>query len=378
MSVTVAHISKLSGCSTATVSRALNNSGSVSPKTREVVLRVMREAKAAQPRRRARRGRAPRSVETGLIDIVHFRRSPFEQIDVHDGSLEVGPLNEQLSEDQLVDRRFRLSHSFHRQIVDGAVSEAMIWGQRSTIQIVHDLEDENLLNDLSRADRAGVLLLGEPPEGLAAFVDRCPHPLVIVDMSFDGWPDVITTDNVPGIAQAFDHLYSLGHRRIGYIGRCDSNFAYAERYTAFRLKMIDANLPVREDWVFTGFTHIEPATEGVKKILSKEDRPTALICGNDCVALAAIRAAAQCNIKVPQELSIVGFDDIEAGALITPPLTTIHVPVVDMGRQAVRQLMLQIQAGSSVHRRGTHIRLSPSLVVRSSTAAVPVPALVTV
>ncbi len=366
MAITAAEIGRRVGCSTATVSRALSSKGSVSAKTREAILKAAREIKAQTVRGQAA-SPGGRHQKTGAIEVIFYRRSPFERLELHGQQMTVGPLAEHVVEGQFQQSGFALSHSFYRQLVDASVAEVARWGGRAMLQICQSLMDEEFLADLSRPDRSGVILVGEPTEDLGQFIARCPHPLVLVDIVYGSWPDMVTTDNMSGISQAFDHLYALGHRRIGFVGRTNVNFAYRERFTAFRLKMAEAELPVRNDWVYEGYSHIEQATEGVKKLVGQTDRPSALVCSNDCVALGAMRAASELHLRIPDDLSIVGFDDMEASAMVTPPLTTVRVPVAAIGRQAIRQLMIQIQAGVPADARGTCTRLMPELVVRGST-----------
>lgn len=372
-SLTVAEIGRRVGCSAATVSRALSGTGAVSPRVREAVLRAVREAEA-MPRVPSKRGRssitAERAAQAGIIEIVYFRASPFEPVKMDGGSLEVGHYEKLTNTASLRDPSWRLSHAFWRGMVDAAVEEASRWRRRSVLQFCADLTAPAFVDELMRPDRCGVLVVGESSDQLSSLIARCPHPLVLMDIDYDGWPDVVTTDNVSGIAQAFDHVYALGHRKIGFVGKFDSNFARRERYQGYRLKMADADLPLTKEWVYEGCSHIEPALAGVKQMLSRDDRPTALICADDWVAIAACRAAGELGIRVPDQLSVIGFDGTEACSLVSPALTSVRVRVEEIGRHAVRQLMLQVQAGVSPNAKGTVIRLRPELMVRQSTGPV--------
>jgi DNA-binding LacI/PurR family transcriptional regulator len=231
-----------------------------------------------------------------------------------------------------------------------------------------NLLDPALLADINGPDRSGVLLIGEYSNDLAQFVRNCMHPLILVDIMAKGQPDVVTTDNFQGISEAFAHLRQLGHHKIGYIGRCGH---VMERYIAWKLNMAEHGLPIRNDWVYDGYDHIEETAVATAEILKLSDRPTALICANDCYALGVVRAAARLGVSIPQQLSVTGFDDVDFASFVTPPLTTVRVPIQEMGRQAVRQLMIQVKGGTPTKSRGCHVRLLPELVVRESTAAVP-------
>jgi len=367
---TVTDIGRLAGCSIATVSRVLNSSGSVSPQKREAILKAIRETEFFTNRaRRGGRRVQPHKKETeGVIEIIQHRHSPVEKLSVRNGELRVGPLAP-MRQEKASPRSFELN-SFHRNIVDGAIEELSRWGFRAQIRMNSDLLDSSLLTDINGPDRSGVLLIGEYSNDLAQFVRHCMHPLVLVDIIGNGPPDVVTTDNFEGIREAFDHLYQLGHRKIGFIGRRDEIVALAERYTAYKLRMTECNLPIRPEWIYEGYDHIEHTAAAVNGMLSRADRPTAVMCSNDCYALGVVRAASGLGISIPGELSVMGFDDVDFASLITPPLTTVRVPVQEMGRQAVRQLMIQMKGGSPTKMRGCHVRLLPELIIRESTAAV--------
>lgn len=366
-SATVTEVSRRAGCSIATVSRVLNNSGPVSPKTRQLVLKVMRETQYLTTRAARRLATNPHRTGGGVIEIIQHRHSPMEPVSVTGRAVHIGPPT---SPDTVrpLSQGSALTNAFHRHILDGAIEELSCWGYRAQLRMNTDLADADLLADLNGPDRHGVMLIGEYTAGLGDFVTQCLHPLVLVDLIHAGPADVITTDNFAGIGMAFDHVLSLGHRRIGFVGRQDSILAFAERFTAFRLKMLDADLPVRTDWIYEGADGIEATSQGMKRMLKHTDRPTALICANDCYAMGVLRAATALGLHIPEQLSVVGFDDIDLASMVTPPLTTVRVPMLEMGRQAVRQLMIAIRRGPLSRAGGCQIRLQPELVLRQSAA----------
>jgi DNA-binding LacI/PurR family transcriptional regulator len=370
MSATVAEIGRLAGVSTATVSRAMNNSGSVSPKAREAVLKVLREIRYVPKRSSSDRKNSakPSKTANGLVEIIFHRHSPVEAWAVRGGDLAVGPLDP-LPPTGLENETYRLGMSFYRRVIEGSVAELSHWGCRSVLQLTNDLTDPKFLAEMNKPDRQGALLVGEYSDNLQKFVEQCRHPLVLVDLVCTSSRDIVTIDNLGGIGQAFDHLHGLGHRRIGFIGVREEVAAYRERYLAFRLKLVEAQLPLNPQHVFSGLDHIQQVADGVLPILSGSDRPTALICSSDCYALGVIRAAASLGIAIPQQLSVVGFDDTEVAAMVTPALTTVHVPQALMGQQAARQLMASIQfPESDPHQQGCETRVRTGLVVRHSTA----------
>jgi LacI family transcriptional regulator len=370
MARTVAEIGRLAGCSSATVSRAINNSGSVGAETRAAVMKALEESQylVRRAKRRAEAGLRTNERETAtqLVEVVLHRRTPMERLSLSHGQLAVGPLT-QVRDESVFSAPYQLANSFYRRIIDGAVEEVGRWRHRAVLQNSGSLLNPSFISIINRPDRDGILLLGEEGPDVAAFVEQCRHPVVLVDLIFDGWPDVITSDNLAGIATAFGHLYSLGHRKIGFVGKFDGNAAFAERFAAYRLQMAEHGLPLVKEWIYEGPNHIDRTAAGASEILARPDRPSALLCVNDFSALGVVRAASKAGISIPKDLSVIGFDDEDAAAVVTPALTTMRVPMAEMGRQAVRQLMIQIQGGPTPRTRGCRVRLAPELIVRQST-----------
>ena len=368
MAKTVADIGRLVGCSSATVSRAINNSGPVSAETRAAVLKALRETRYL-PRRDGRKAQAAsKATERGLVEVVFHRHTPTEPVTMGEGGLTVGPLLE--FPEKAFSKPFQISNSFYRQIVDGAVEELSRWGHNAVLKLNSDLTDARLIEEINQPDRRGILLMGQDTADIDWFITQCRHPLVLVDYIHNSWPDAVTTDNFEGITAAFDHLYQLGHRKFGFAGMLDEVHAFSERFTAFKLCMVEAGLSINPQWVDEGANHVQNTADRISRILALPDRPTAFICANDCSALGVVRAASGMGVSIPNDLSVVGFDDQEAASLVTPALTTVHVPMAEIGRQAVRQLMIQLRAkGAPPRTRGCRVRLLPDLVVRESTAA---------
>lgn len=367
MSMTAAELGKIVGVSTATISRALNNSGAVSSKTREAIFRALQQTKYV-PRRQAsqRRANLMRSDVGNVVEIVFHRHSPVEQLAVGGRDFSVGPLAP-LPAGGLSSEGYQFAVSFHRQIIDGAIAELARWDFRAVVQFNTDLLEPKFLADMNKPDKRGVLMVGEPSDKFEAFAKQCRHPLVLADFRTEAPADVVTSDSYDGIYQAFDHLYGLGHRKIGFVGNeTDLN----ERRLAFYAKSAEAGLGVNPKWIYRGHPHIEPTARAVAEMLRQADRPTAILCGNDCYAIGTMRAAAMVGLEIPRDLSIVGFDDIDASALMTPAMTTIRVPQAQIGVQAARQLMISIQNGHA-HPYGCSVRLKTELVVRQSTGPAP-------
>lgn len=192
-------------------------------------------------------------------------------------------------------------------------------------------------------------------------------PVVAIDPHAGplGFPTV-DSDNFTGGILATRHLIELGHRRIGFLaGRPDLESSRL-RESGYRQALADAGIPVDEGLIRLGeyrrdTTHV-PAAE----LLSLPDRPTAIFAANDLSAIGTLDVAQQMGIDVPNELSVVGFDDIPESAQATPPLTTVRQAIQDMGASAIRMLLSMIDKEPVASQ---HVRLPVSLVRRGSTAA---------
>ncbi|MFJ1540613.1 LacI family DNA-binding transcriptional regulator [Micromonospora chalcea] len=174
----------------------------------------------------------------------------------------------------------------------------------------------------------------------------------------------VDSDNFAGAVLATEYLLSLGHRRIAHIsGRPDLESARL-REAGFRKAMADAGTPVDERLVRVGGFRTESAASTAAELLALPDRPTAIFAGNDLSAISTVDVARDLGLRVPDDLSVIGFDNIPESALVDPPLTTIRQPLQRMGAESLR-LLIDLIAGVE---RETHIQLPTELVVRASCA----------
>lgn len=367
---TVRDVGRHAKCSPATVSRAINNTAPVSDEVRRNVLEAMRKLGYAPRPQRPRNGHASSvgSPVSGIASVVLYRHADMERLLIRDGDVLLRHA-EHVPPQGILSKTLRLSVDFYMHIISGVVEELSAHGVDSSLRIVDDLESPALIAELGQPDRCGAILLGESGGVLEPLLAACPRPLVLVDILHPFWPDVVTTDNDAGIGLAVDHLVALGHRRIGFVG-CSENPSYQERRAAFEHRIITLGLTCRPEWRYDGRQRIEDAIEGVLPMLRAGNRPSAIVCVADFLAIGVLRAARRCGLAVPQELSVVGFDDIDAASLMEPPLTTVRVPVHEMGRRAARQLLQAVQFGAPPHDVGCTLRLHPTLVQRASTQAV--------
>jgi LacI family transcriptional regulator len=204
---------------------------------------------------------------------------------------------------------------------------------------------------------------------------RYQIPVVLLDSSFplEGVTRVLSND-IEGIWQGISHLHSLGHRRIAYISGSRASGAAALREEGYWRAMAQLGLPVPDGYVTYGGWKIEQTEEAAEQLLQHpHGRPTALFCADDKMALVASRTANHLGFRVPEDLSIVGFADLEMARYGNPPLTTVAQPFADLGAAAVRSLLA---ASKCLERQEEpqidEVLLPNHLVVRKSTAPVSV------
>ncbi len=181
---------------------------------------------------------------------------------------------------------------------------------------------------------------------LLAALARKKVPTVRISPSeqYPGMPSV-KIDDYQAARTVTDHLISLGHKEIGFIAGDLEHADARERLSAFRDSMAAAGLPVLEEWIQTGRYLFEENLGAATKILDQSQRPTALFSSNDDMAAAAIVVADRLNIRIPQDLSIVGFDDTPMASALSPALTTVRQPVEEMAATAAG-LLADIQSDS--------------------------------
>ena len=192
-------------------------------------------------------------------------------------------------------------------------------------------------------------------------------PVVAVDPHTGRSPlPTVDSDNLHGGQLATEHLISLGHRRIALLtGREDLKSAQ-QRETGYRRALAGAGVPVDESLIRRGDYDHDIAAASARELLSGPDRPTAVFAANDITAIATIETAVELGLRVPEDLSVVGFDNIPESALCTPPLTTVQQPIREMGHRAITLLVRLINGETPDE---THITLGTELIVRHSARA---------
>lgn len=331
---TIYEVAREAGVSTATVSRVINDRRHVREATRQKVEQAM-DRLGYVANRQARGLAGGRSKVIGLL-VYDFGSSYFSQL---------------------------------IKGIDAAVTS-----------IGYDLMLYTTHAQREREARHAAELASGPVDGLIivlavdirSYVDRLHHqrmPFVLLDYDSDvPGTTFITAANRQGARDAVEHLIGLGHRRIGLITGTSGTSSARERLAGYRDALREADIEHDRRLVVKGDFLEDRGHEAMRQLLSLDDPPTAVFTSADTAAFGALRAIREAGLQVPDDVSVVGFDDIPESSLVTPPLTTVRQPLREMGATAVRLLQRLMDEPDATPRR---TELATELVVRESTGPPP-------
>ncbi|WCD93715.1 LacI family DNA-binding transcriptional regulator [Microbacterium sp. nov. GSS16] len=324
---TIHDVAKAAGVSVATVSKAINGRDGVAPATLTQVMNVVEELGYAS----SLVATSMRRRQTNVIGVLVAEFEPFAV-----------QLLQGVSTALQNTRYDVLAYA-------GSVSagEHLGWERRSLSRLGGTLIDGAII----------VTPTTTPAHATVPIVAVDPH-------AGPKGTSTVSVHNHDGARVAVEHLISLGHRRIGHLrGRTDLESAH-QREEGYRRALRDAGIAFDPALVVDGGYRAADSTAGAHHLLALPARPTAIFAANDQSAIEMMRIAAERGLRVPHDLSVVGFDDVPEAASHDPQLTTVRQPLHEMGRIAVRVLLGMLDDGAP-----EHVRLPAELVVRSSTAA---------
>jgi len=224
-----------------------------------------------------------------------------------------------------------------------------------------DSQRERKLFDAFEEKRlAGLVIAGTLVDDAYLNQNRNALPAVLVNQP--NYPYAVEIDQEQGSQLAIAHLASLGHQRIAYIGLGVSSESEIRRFDGFRTALAEYELPFDESLCVDGNGGIEGGVRAAEILFDHQNPPTGIFCYNDRTAIGAIHTLHQNSLRVPEDVSIVGLDDLEIASYVNPPLTTIRHPNVELGRRAVTMLLARLN-GASVNPQ----KLAPKLIIRQST-----------
>lgn len=329
---TLATVAASAGVSVATVSKVLNGRSDVSPATRSLVQSMLEQYDYVPPPQR--RG------EAAVLDTIEVE-----------------------FDDDL--------NAYSTEIVQGAVQAGAELDVAVVVSIRRGTDrPAGWARDLVAAGRRALIAVtGELTAGQLTALSRARLPLVVIDplnLPSTRITSVGSTNFAGGLA-ATQHLLALGHRRIAYLGGPLGSACNQARLHGYRAAMEAEGVPVPPSYVRTGHFHFHDGVAGGAALLDLPDVPTAIFAGCDEIALGVMEAARARGLRVPEDVSIVGFDDTQMARIASPPLTTVRQPLREMGAVAVRTA-LRLAAGERIESH--HVELATELVIRHSTAPV--------
>lgn len=308
---TIYDIAKKSGYSITTVSKVINNYPDVSQKTRKKILQTIEELDY-HPSSNARSLMTKKYWTIGVVYIEELNNGiqhPFFSavIESFRKEMEDAGYDLLLISKKIEQRKTSYIERFKQRGVDGVIVV-------SPIRLTNDVQ-EIVNHDI---------------------------PSVFIDL-YHSKVSTVNSDNVDGSIQVVKYLHSLGHRKIAHIAGGDQTFAGKAREQGFIQGMKELGLEVRNDYIENGgLFDVSGGYEAMKKLLALKDLPTAVYAAGDMMAIGAMRAIQEAGLRVPDDISIVGFDDIELAQYVTPSLTTIKQDAQTIGQQAADLLLKQI------------------------------------
>lgn len=334
----IAEIARLAGVSTATVSYVINDVGKVSEKTKIRIREIMAELDYI-PSINAR------SLSNGQTKLIGVTLPLIAPSDTTGTLLETNPFfSEYLGE-------------IHK-VISSYGYDILLSG----IQVKGKYK-----NWIKSRGLDGIILLGSYPPDIYEEVKTLNIPTVLTDVyeSYANDFHSVNTDDADGAYLATKHLINLGHKKIGFVGgSIKESPIHNNRYLGYGKAMLEANLKINNDCIFETLTTFEGGLSLASRLMKEKTELTALFVDADIVALGMMKACQDAGRKIPDELSIVGFDDIQAASFTSPGLTTIRQFISKKGEIAANLIMKDILANT----RTTESKVVKSrLIVRGST-----------
>lgn len=332
--VTINDIARMAEVSKKTVSRIINKSALVSDDTRKRVEAII-EKTGFEPDPQARALAFRKSFLIGLAYdnpspqyVVNMQRGILDQLWTTDYQLVLHPVDRTTTTYQDAIKKFVMRHRPAGIIMPPSVSE--------------DEEIAELLQKLN-----------------------CQY-VRIASVELDEPSQMVRTQDADGAAQAARHLAQLGHKRIAHIHGPSSFRSAHERLAGFRAGLAEFGIELSDELTLEAGYTFDSGVRAADNLLSKPKRPTAIFAGNDEMAIGAYTSARKAGLSVPDDVSIVGFDDTPMAARIWPQMTTVRLPIREMGQAAAERLLEQLSGTSTT----TTKQFSPELVVRQSTTRI--------
>ena len=334
--LTIKDVAKRANVSIATVSLVINNNDRISKATRTKVLNAIKElnyypSKSAQ---------SLVNKKTGNLGFI------------------------------LTDDHFLRTEPFYTRIFLGTEFEAKrneYYVLLATVKTDYN-EGEQIPRFVLEGSVDGIIIAGKIPTELLSELLKFKIPLVCVDFYRNDidYP-VVLIDNIQGGVLATEHLLKLNHKNIAFLGGDINHPSIADRLIGYKSALQNAGIKINENMIATNspYPNRQNGYDSTQVLFERNKDVTAIFACNDAMAIGAMQYLKDNNISVPGEISLVGFDDVEANLLLDPPLTTIRVPKIDLGVEAVKYLIEIINKKNSTTKK---IIVPVELIIRNSTS----------
>lgn len=327
---TIKDIAKKAGVAPSVVSRALNNKYGVKNSTKELILKLAQEMNYYP-------NNAARSLvtrKTGTIGIM------------------------------MAD----ISEPYYSQIIKGMEYIANQTGYTLLFSNSYEsIENNRVLNKMINAERVdGLVIVGSniQEKNFSTTLIEQKIPFVLIERNFsDPRVNCIYVDNIQGAYLATNYLIEKGHRNIAHIAGNFYNQVTLDRIEGYKKALREAKIDYSDELVLSGNYVCEGGYEMMKNILKYHPQCTAVFAASDSMAFGALQAIAEAGLSVPDDIAVIGFDNLEFSSLTNPPLTTVHQPRYEMG---MKSLELLVELLRNQKDNGVKICLNPELVIRKS------------
>ena len=337
MKPTIKDIAEKAGVSIATVSYVINNTKPISPETKERVNKTIKSLRY-QPSKSAR------SLVTGKTGNIGF---------------------------VLTDDHFLRTEPFYTKIFLGTEFEARIEGYYILLtSIKKDFDKKDILpRFVMNKSVDGIIIAGKIPHNLIDRLSSYKIPTVFVDYipPHNGYP-LVLIDNIEGGLLATNHLIELGHKHIAFVSSDIEHPSFADRLNGYKQALEHAGIAVESNLVYTK-SEYEGRQAGIdlaSQLFRKNKNVTAVFAGNDALAIGVMHYLRSNGYKIPDDVSVIGFDGIEADLLLDPPLSTVSVPKIELGIEALKLLANTLKNKKSLPKK---VVVPVELTIRKSTSS---------
>lgn len=343
-------IAKLAGVSRSTVSRVINNYSNVPDETREKVMKV--------------------------IEQYQYEPNTSARVLAGKGTNTIGLFVVSMADKHSSNRIYQ--NNYFAPFVDAVVDIANSLGFYVLIHTVYSPEDYLKVKQAFMQKRidGGIIVGTQKNIDMVRDIVSLSAPLVLIDYNIAEIMEhrldknnlaVVNSKDYEGTAEAIRYLIGLGHKEIGIMKGRMNTFSGRERYLAYEATLREHGLPIRENYVLSGEFIKQTAYEETLRLLRSGQLPTALFSANDDMAVAAMEAFKENGIRIPEDISLIGFDDVPVAAQLVPSLSSVRLPIYDMSKEAVQRI---VSLCEQEHASFSTVSYPTQLMIRQSCATI--------